>query len=68
MLPDDPDIRREAFGLITEVMDARGEYSAEDRARMQHIALLFGSGDPLSKTRALSVASTNHKERPAKAS
>jgi pimeloyl-ACP methyl ester carboxylesterase len=68
MLPDDPDIRRKAFSLIREVMDARGEYSAEDRSRMQHIALLFDSGGPPSRTKSISVAFTNHKEKPAKAS
>ena len=68
MLPEDPEIRRKVFSLITEVMDARGEYSAEDRARMQHVALLFGIGAPPGRTRALSVASTSRMEKPAKAS
>lgn len=68
MLPDDPDIRHQAFDLITEVMDARGEYSSEDRERMRRIASLFGVNGTTAKTRIFSIASNNDVEKPAKAS
>jgi hypothetical protein len=42
MLPDDADARRKAFELIKQVMSARGEFTAEDKDRMQRVALLFG--------------------------
>jgi hypothetical protein len=42
MLPPDAETRTEAFGLIKEVLSARGEYSAEDKERLQRVARLFG--------------------------
>ena len=45
MLPDDADTRRKAFGLIKEVLSARGEYSAGDLARIQHLGSIFGAAD-----------------------
>jgi pimeloyl-ACP methyl ester carboxylesterase len=68
MLPDDPDTRRKAFGLITEVMDARGEYSFEDRERMRRVARLFGVTAPTGKTKSPSIAFDNDAGQPAKAS
>ena len=68
MLPADPDLRRKAFGLITEIMDARGKASAEDRERMQRVARLFDVDGQPSDARTLSVVSDNSPEVPAKAS
>ena len=45
MLPDDRETRREAFGLITQVLGARGELSPEDKKRVDHVANLFGIDD-----------------------
>ncbi len=42
MLPGDPAIRQKAFELITEVLGTTGEYSAEDRQRLERVAQLFG--------------------------
>ncbi len=42
MLPADAGTRQKAFELITQVLAARGEYSAEDRERIQRVAQLFG--------------------------
>jgi hypothetical protein len=68
MLPADSDVRRQAFGLITEVMSARGEYSSEDRTRMQRLARLFDVDDRLKRVRNVPVAPVNQGEKPAKAS
>jgi len=43
MLPADLDVRQKAFDLITEVLRARGELSAEDLTRIQRISELFGA-------------------------
>jgi pimeloyl-ACP methyl ester carboxylesterase len=42
LLPADAEAREKAFGLITEVLGARGELSAEDSKRVSEIARLFG--------------------------
>jgi pimeloyl-ACP methyl ester carboxylesterase len=42
MLPADADARREAFDVVKQVMGALGEFSAEDRKRLDVIARLFG--------------------------
>ena len=42
LLPDDADIRRQAFGLITDVISASGEISGETERRTREIARLFG--------------------------
>jgi hypothetical protein len=42
MLPADPEIRREAFGLISLTLGARGEFSGEDQRRLNEVAQLFG--------------------------
>src|SRR5262249_23478582 len=42
MLPADTDLRRQAFGLIEQVMSALGELSSEDKKRMSQVALAFG--------------------------
>jgi hypothetical protein len=57
MLPPDAETRREAFGLIRQVLGARGEMSAEDRKRLSEVARLFGvdeegSASPFRRARA----------------
>ena len=42
MLPPDPETRREAFALIRQALDARGEFSAEGGKRLDTVARLFG--------------------------
>jgi hypothetical protein len=68
MLPADPDVRRQAFGLITEIMSARGEYTPEDRTRIQRLTRLFDVDDRLKRVRNVPVAPENQGEKPAKAS
>ena len=67
MLPTDPDVRRQAFGLITEVMSARGQHSSEDGTRMQRLGRLFDVDDRLKRVRNVPVAPVNQGEKPAKA-
>jgi hypothetical protein len=40
--PPDAEIRRKAFDLIRQVLEARGALSAQDSARMGEVARLFG--------------------------
>ncbi len=42
MLPADAGTRRKAFELVTHVLSARGDYSAEDSERIQRVEQLFG--------------------------
>ena len=42
MLPPNSEIRGKAFALIKEALSARGEFSAEDKKRLNKIASLFG--------------------------
>ena len=44
MLPADEETREKAYALITQLMNARGELSTEDKKRMSEIARLFGLG------------------------
>ena len=44
MLPPDSEDREKAYGLIDQLMSARGELTAEDKKRMGEIARLFGLG------------------------
>jgi pimeloyl-ACP methyl ester carboxylesterase len=44
MLPPDTGSREEAYGVINQLMSARGELTAEDKKRMGEIARLFGLG------------------------
>ena len=44
MIPPDAETREKAYGLISQLMSARGELSAEDKKRMSEIARLFGVG------------------------
>jgi hypothetical protein len=45
MLPADADTRSEAFGLIKEVMAARGPMSTDDKKRLSEVGRLFGIGE-----------------------
>jgi pimeloyl-ACP methyl ester carboxylesterase len=45
MLPTDAEARSKAFGLIKEVMAARGPMSADDEKRLQEVGRLFGTGE-----------------------
>jgi hypothetical protein len=49
-------------------MGARGEYSSEDRTRMQRLAPLFDVNDRLKRVRNVPVAPEYQGEKPAKAS
>jgi pimeloyl-ACP methyl ester carboxylesterase len=42
MLPPDSETREKAYGIINQVLSARGELSAEDKKRMSEVAKLFG--------------------------
>jgi hypothetical protein len=42
MLPGDAETRREVFGLVSLVLGARGDFSAEDQRRLNEVAQLFG--------------------------
>jgi hypothetical protein len=42
LLPSDLEKRDEAFGVIEQVLTARGEMSAEDKRRLGEVARLFG--------------------------
>ena len=42
MLPPDRQTRLAAFELVGQALGARGEFSAEDRKRMNEVARLFG--------------------------
>jgi hypothetical protein len=54
MLPADFDTRMQALNFVKQVVNARGELSAEDTKRMQYVAQLFGE-DGLSGIRSLSI-------------
>jgi len=66
MLPDDDKTKREAFGLIKQVLAARGDLSGDDVKRLDEIARLFGvdekQGSPVR------VASQYRADRRARAS
>jgi pimeloyl-ACP methyl ester carboxylesterase len=55
MLPPDQESRRKAFDLIKEVLSARGEFTAEDRKRLDEIARLFGVDASLAIAPTLTV-------------
>jgi hypothetical protein len=68
MLPPDPQARRGAFDLISEVLGAAGRLSAEDQERMLRVARLFGLEKDAAAVRNLSVVPGARKEAQAKAS
>ena len=49
MLPPDPETRRTAFGLIRQVLAARGEMSAQDQSRLSEVERLFGLDEDTSR-------------------
>jgi len=55
MLPSDRQTRLAAFELVGQALGARGEFSVEDRKRMNEVARLFGvdAGSPVSPNLAL---------------
>jgi hypothetical protein len=68
MLPDDPETRKTGFGLITQTLSAKGEFSAEDRNRIQRVAELFGVESRLAGSTNFVIAAANENPAPAKAS
>lgn len=42
MLPPDSETREKAYGIINQILSARGDFSAEDKKRMSEVAKLFG--------------------------
>jgi pimeloyl-ACP methyl ester carboxylesterase len=68
MLPPDTQTRRTAFGLIRQVLAARGEMSAQDRKRMSEVAQLFGVDEDASTARNLTIVPPARKEPQAQAS
>jgi hypothetical protein len=62
MLPAETEPRLKAFDLITQVLRARGEYSADDRERLQRIGRLFGVDEPLSAEGTLAIDSLTRRE------
>jgi len=45
MLPSNAETRRKAFDLIKQVLGARGDFSTEDKERMNEVERLFGGDD-----------------------
>ena len=68
MLPEDPDIRQKAFDVINQVLSARGEFSAEDRARLHRVAGIFGAQENLNVEKNAAIPLTDRSKLQAKAS
>ena len=62
MLPVEKEPRLKAFDLITQVLSARGEYSADDRERLQRIGRLFGVDERLRAEGTLAMDSSTRRE------
>ena len=62
MLPVEKEPRLKAFDLITQVLSARGEYSADDRERLQRVGRLFGVDERLSAEGTLAIDSSTRRE------
>jgi hypothetical protein len=45
MLPDDADVRRQAFEVIKRILGARGDLSSDEPTRLKAIARLFSIGE-----------------------
>lgn len=56
MLPADSDARREAFGLVREILGARGEITDEEEDRIGRIGRLFGVDTPLTRPGSIDAA------------
>jgi len=68
MLPPDAETRREAFGLIRQALGAIGEFSAEDKKRLDAVARLFGVDEASTAAPNLTVIASARQEPQAKAS
>jgi hypothetical protein len=68
MLPPDAETRREAFGLIRQALGAIGEFSAEDKKRLDAVARLFGVDEASTAAPNLTVIASARQETQAKAS
>ncbi len=68
MLPPDAETRREAFGLIRQALGAIGEFSAEDKKRLDAVARLFGLDEASTAAPNLTVVASARQETQAKAS
>jgi pimeloyl-ACP methyl ester carboxylesterase len=68
MLPPEPEIRNKALDLIRQVLSARGEFSADDRERLQRIGRLFGKEDRLTVVRKASGTTVDARGTTSKAS
>ncbi len=68
MLPPDAETRREAFGLIRQALGAIGEFSVEDKKRLDAVARLFGLDDASTAAPNLTVIGSARQETQAKAS
>ena len=51
MLPPEPETRQKALELISHVLRARGDLSADDRERLQRVSRLFGKEERLTVVR-----------------
>src|SRR4051794_13871409 len=62
MLPPDRQTRLAAFELVGQALGARGEFSADDRKRMNEVARLFGvdAGSPAAPNLALVPSAGAH--------
>jgi pimeloyl-ACP methyl ester carboxylesterase len=68
MLPADTETRRKAFGLIKQVLAARGKMSPQDNKRLGEIGRLFGLAEESAPARSLTVVASDRKEAKAQAS
>jgi pimeloyl-ACP methyl ester carboxylesterase len=62
MLPADAELRLKGFNLIKQVLSARGEFSPDDRERLQRIAKLFGIDEKAGTAQTLSVVPSGRKQ------
>jgi hypothetical protein len=68
MLPPDAETRREAFGLIRQALGAIGEFSVEDKKRLDAVSRLFGLDEASTAAPNLTVVASARQETQAKAS
>ena len=68
MLPPDAQTRAAAFELVKQALGARGEFSAEDRQRMNEVAQLFGVDAGSAAARNLALVPSAGTQVQAKAS
>jgi hypothetical protein len=68
LLPEDAGTRQKAFDLVCQVLRARGEYSDEDRARIERLARLFRVDGQSRPARSLTAAADDFELPRAKAS